>query len=173
VLYGQTRILYAMSRDGMAPRIFGRVNKRTGTPIANTVIVGVAVALLAGVIPINFLAEMTSIGTLMAFLVVAIAVMVLRRREPGLDRKLRLPLHPLVPVLTVIGCVWIIKDLRPITILMFALWTAVVLVWYFVAGRKQSVLGKQIDTGLIVLVGPGKYRDGDAARAEAAAETRV
>lgn len=168
VLYGQTRILYAMSRDGMAPRVFGRVNKRTGTPIANTVIVGSAVALLAGVIPINFLAEMTSIGTLMAFLVVAIAVMVLRHREPGLDRKFRLPLHPLIPVLTVAGCIWIIKDLRPITILMFALWTAVVLVWYFLVGRKNSVLGRQLETGLIVLVGPGKYRAGDAAAADAA-----
>jgi len=169
VLFGQTRILYAMSRDGMAPRIFGRVNKRTGTPIANTVIVGSAVAVLAGVIPINFLAEMTSIGTLMAFLVVAIAVMVLRRREPGLDRKFRLPLHPLIPVLTVAGCVWIIKDLRPITILMFALWTAVVLVWYFLVGRKNSELGRQLETGLIVLVGPGKYRAGDAAGEDATA----
>ncbi|WP_235988560.1 hypothetical protein [Gulosibacter sediminis] len=62
--------------------------------------------------------------------------MVLRRREPGLDRKFRLPLHPLIPVLTVAGCVWIIKDLRPITILMFALWTAVVLVWYSWSGAR-------------------------------------
>lgn len=164
VLYGQTRILYAMANDGMAPKIFGRVHPRTGTPVVNTLFVGAAVALLAGVIPINFLAEMTSIGTLMAFLVVAIAVIVLRHREPGLDRKFRTPLHPLIPVLTIIGCAWIIKDLRPITIIMFALWTAVVLAWYFLAGRRNSVLGRQLETGMIELVGPGKYRPGPAAQ---------
>lgn len=158
VLYGQTRILFAMSRDGMAPKIFQKVNPRTMTPVANTIIVSIIVAILAGVLPINFLAEMTSIGTLAAFLVVSIAVMVLRRREPDLERKFRVPLYPVVPILSIIGCLWIIKDLRPITIIVFAIWTALVLVWYWFTGRKNSVLGEQIKTGMIVLTGPGRYR---------------
>lgn len=162
VLYGQTRILFTMSRDGMAPKIFSKVNPRTGTPIANTIIVSIIVAILAGVIPINFLAEMTSIGTLAAFTVVSVAVMVLRRREPDLERKFRVPLYPVIPILSIIGCLWIIKDLRPITIIVFVIWTAIVLVWYYFTGRKNSVLGRRIDTGMIVLVGPGKYRLGSA-----------
>ncbi len=158
VLYGQTRILFAMSRDGMAPKIFQKVNPRTMTPVANTIIVSAIVAILAGVLPINFLAEMTSIGTLAAFTVVAVAVMVLRRREPDLERKFRVPFYPVVPILSIIGCLWIIKDLRPITIIVFAIWTALVLVWYMFTGRRNSVLGEQIKTGMIVLTGPGKYR---------------
>ena len=144
VLYGQTRILFAMSRDGMAPKIFQRVNPRTMTPIANTIIVSIIVAILAGVLPINFLAEMTSIGTLAAFLVVSIAVMVLRRREPDLDRGFKVPFYPVVPILSIIGCLWIIKDLRPVTIVVFVAWTLLVLVWYFFTGRKNSTLGKQL-----------------------------
>ena len=144
VLYGQTRILFAMSRDGMAPKIFQKVNPRTMTPVANTIIVSIVVAILAGVLPINFLAEMTSIGTLAAFLVVSIAVMVLRRREPDLERGFRVPLYPVVPILSIIGCLWIIKDLRLVTIVVFAVWTVIVLVWYFFTGRKHSELGKEI-----------------------------
>ncbi len=167
VLYGQTRILFAMSRDGMAPKIFQKVNPRTLTPVANTVIVSAIVAVLAGVLPINFLAEMTSIGTLAAFTVVSVAVMVLRHREPDLERKFKVPLYPVIPILSIIGCLWIIKDLRPITIIVFLVWTAAVLVWWWFTGRKNSVLGEQIKTGLIVLVGPGKYRPGTAADADA------
>ena len=147
VLYGQTRILFAMSRDGMAPKIFQRVNPRTKTPVANTIIVAAIVSVLAGVLPINFLAEMTSIGTLAAFLVVSIAVIVLRRREPDLDRSFRVPLYPVIPILSIVGCLWIIKDLRPITIIVFVIWTAIVLVWYFFTGRKNSALAhRPIDT---------------------------
>jgi APA family basic amino acid/polyamine antiporter len=144
VLYGQTRILFAMSKDGMAPRVFQQVNPRTMTPVRNTVIVSAAVAVLAGVLPINFLAEMTSIGTLAAFLVVSIAVIVLRRREPNLERSFRVPLYPVIPILSIIGCLWIIKDLRPVTIIVFVVWTALVLVWYFFTGRKNSVLARDL-----------------------------
>lgn len=157
VLYGQTRILFAMAKDGMAPKVFRKVNPRTMTPVANTLIVSAVVAVLAGVLPINFLAEMTSIGTLAAFIAVSLAVIILRRREPGLERKFKVPLYPITPILSIIGCLWIIKDLRPITIIVFAAWTAIVLVWYMFTGRRNSVLGERIRTGMIVLVGPGKY----------------
>ena len=116
VLYGQTRILFAMARDGMLPEIFHKVNPRTLTPVPNTIIVAIVISLLAGLIPINFLAEMTSIGTLVAFLVVSIGVMVLRRTHPELPRGFKVPGYPVTPVLPVLGCLWIIKDLRAVTI---------------------------------------------------------
>ena len=146
VLYGQTRILFTMSRDGMFPPIFHKVNRRTLTPVPNTIIVGVLIAILAGVVPLNFLAEMTSIGTLVAFIVVAIGVMVLRRREPGLARAFKVPFYPITPILSILGCLWIIKDLRPVTIYVFLAWTAIVLVFYYFYGRKHSTLGRERST---------------------------
>ncbi|MET9329234.1 amino acid permease [Tsukamurella sp. NPDC003166] len=139
-LYGQTRILFAMSRDGMIPKAFGRVNERTRTPVHNTLIVAAVVAVLAGVIPINFLAEMTSIGTLAAFLVVSVGLIILRRREPDLERGFTVPLYPLTPILSIAGCIWIITQLRPITIVVFVVWAALFLGFYFLYGRKRSIL---------------------------------
>ena len=149
VLYGQTRILFAMSRDGMLPELFHRVNPRTLTPVPNTIIVACVIALLAGLIPINFLAEMTSIGTLVAFLVVSIGVIVLRRTAPDLPRTFKVPGYPVTPVLSVLGCLWIIKDLRAVTIWVFVIWVAIALVWYFVYGIKHSHLGRHEHVGLI------------------------
>ena len=149
VIYGQTRILFAMARDGMLPEIFHRVNPRTLTPVPNTIIVATAIALLAGLIPINFLAEMTSIGTLVAFLVVSIGVIVLRRTAPDLPRSFKVPGYPVTPVLSVLGCLWIIQDLRPVTILVFLIWVTLALVWYFLYGIRHSHLGRHEHVGLI------------------------
>ena len=102
----------------------------------------VVISLLAGVVPINFLFEMTSIGTLVAFLVVSIGVMVLRYTQPDLPRGFQVPLFPVIPILSIIGCFWIIKDLRAVTIYVFLIWTTVALVWYFLYGRRNSTLGK-------------------------------
>ena len=142
VIYGQTRILFAMGRDGMIPPIFHRVNPRTLTPVPATIIVAVVVSLLAGVLPINFLAEMTSIGTLTAFLIVSVGVVILRRRAPDLPRGFKVPLYPLTPILSVAGCIWIIKDLRAVTIYVFFIWSAVALIWYFAYGIRHSALGR-------------------------------
>jgi basic amino acid/polyamine antiporter, APA family len=142
VIYGQTRILFAMGRDGMIPSLFHRVNPRTLTPVPATIIVAVVVSLLAGVLPINFLAEMTSIGTLVAFLVVSVGVMVLRYTQPDLPRGFRVPLFPFVPILSILGCFWIIKDLRFITIAVFVIWASVAIAWYFFYGIRNSALGK-------------------------------
>ncbi len=139
-LYGQTRILFAMSRDGMIPRVFAKVNPRTMTPIPNTVIVMIITSILAAVIPIDFLAEMTSIGTLVAFLVVSLGVIILRVREPELERGFRLPLGWTIPILSILGCIAIITQLRPITIMVFLIWTAVFLVFYWFYGRRHSAL---------------------------------
>jgi basic amino acid/polyamine antiporter, APA family len=149
VLYGQTRILFAMSRDGMLPELFHKVNRRTLTPVPNTVIVAVVVGLLAALIPIDFLAEMTSIGTLVAFLVVSIGVMVLRSTHPELPRGFKVPLYPLTPLLSIAGCIWIIQDLRAVTIYVFVIWVAVALLWYAVYGFRHSHLGRHEHVGLI------------------------
>ncbi|MCI0157715.1 amino acid permease [Leifsonia shinshuensis] len=139
-LYGQTRILFAMSRDGMIPKVFAKVNARSMTPVRNTVIVMIATSVLAAVVPIDFLAEMTSIGTLVAFLVVSLGVIILRVREPELERGFRLPLGWTIPILSIAGCIAIITQLRPITIIVFLIWTAVFLVFYWFYGRKHSTL---------------------------------
>jgi APA family basic amino acid/polyamine antiporter len=93
VLYGQTRILYAMSRDGLVPPVFSRVSRRRRIPVANTVIVAVVIALLAGLIPLGELANATSIGTLFAFALVNVGVVLLRRTRPDLRRTFRTPLY--------------------------------------------------------------------------------
>lgn len=141
-LYAQTRILFAMSRDGLVPPVFRRVNPRTATPVRNTVIVATAAAVLAGLIPIEFLSEMTSIGTLVAFMVVSVGVIVLRRTAPELPRGFRVPGYPITPILSVLGCLLIITSLRPVTIVAAVLWTALALVWYFLWGIKHSELGR-------------------------------
>ena len=124
--------------------------------MANTIIVATLIAILAGFIPINFLAEMTSVGTLVAFSVVSIAVIILRVRQPELPRGFKVPGYPVTPVLAVLGCLWIIKDLRPITLLVFVVWTAIVLVWYFTYGLKHSHLGRHEHVGLLHDDEPGK-----------------
>ena len=141
VIYGQTRILFAMGRDGMVPAFFHRLNPRTLTPVPATIVVAVVVSLLAGLLPINFLAEMTSIGTLTAFLIVSIGVMVLRRTAPDLPRGFKVPLYPVLPILSIAGCIWIITYLRAVTIYVF-FGCGVALLWYFSYSRHHSKLGK-------------------------------
>ena len=139
-MYGQTRILFAMSRDGMVSPVFHKVNPRTLAPVHNTLIVAVVIAILAGFIPINFLAEMTSVGTLAAFVTVSIGVIILRRRAPELRRSFKVPLYPLTPILSVAGALWIISQLRPITLYVFIGWVALALVWYALYARRHSKL---------------------------------
>jgi basic amino acid/polyamine antiporter, APA family len=142
-IYGQTRILFAMGRDGMVPPVFHRLNKRTLTPVPATIIAAIVISLLAGLLPIEFLAEMTSIGTLVAFLIVSIGVIVLRRTAPDLPRGFKVPGYPVTPFLSIAGCIWIISDLRAVTIFVFFAWAGAALVWYFFYGRHHSVLGRR------------------------------
>ena len=116
--------------------------------LRNTVIVATVIGLLAGLIPINFLAEMTSIGTLVAFVVVSIGVMVLRQRQPDLPRGFKVPLYPVIPVLAILGSLWIISDLRAVTIYVFLIWVSIAMVWYFVYGIRHSHLGRHEHVGL-------------------------
>ncbi|HSN35616.1 MAG TPA: amino acid permease [Arthrobacter sp.] len=138
VLYGQTRILLAMARDGMVPRIFGRVSPRTGTPVAGTLMVGSAVALTAGLVPLGALADATSIGTLFAFALVNVAVIYLRRHRPELPRSFRVPLFPLTPILGAAMCGYLMLNLGADTWVVFGLWMLVGLAVYFGYSRRHS-----------------------------------
>ena len=141
-LYGQTRILFAMGRDGLLPKAFTRVNPRTQTPVTNTVIVGVLVAIPAALVSLGQLAEATSIGTLGAFAVVNIGVIILRRRRPDLQRGFTTPLFPLMPILGLILIAVIVLSLQPVTWLVFAIWMAVGFAVYFAYSRRHSMLGR-------------------------------
>jgi basic amino acid/polyamine antiporter, APA family len=140
VLYGQTRILYAMSRDGLVPPVFSKVSARRRIPVANTVIVGVAIALLAGLVPLGELANATSIGTLFAFALVNVGVVLLRRTRPDLPRTFMTPLYPLTPVLGVLFCVWLVFGLGTATWVVFLAWMLVGLGVYVGYGYRHSAL---------------------------------
>lgn len=144
VLYGQTRILFAMGRDGLLPPLFAKVNPRTNTPVNNTVIVAVVISILAGFVPLGYLADMVSIGTLVAFIVVSVGVIILRVREPDLPRGFRVPLYPVTPVLSVLACGYILFSLPWYTWLAFLAWVFVVLVFYFIWGRHHSALNDRV-----------------------------
>ena len=139
-LYGQTRILFAMGRDGLLPPMFAKVDSRRMTPVNNTIVVMIAVSILAGIIPLDKLADMVSIGTLVAFIVVSVGVVILRVREPDLPRAFKVPGYPVTPVLSVLGCLYILYSLHWYTWAAFGCWVLVVLAFYFAWGRHHSAL---------------------------------
>lgn len=143
-LYGQTRILFAIGRDGLLPKRFCSVNPRTLTPTFNTIFVSVVVALIAGFVPPDYLWDTISIGTLIAFSVVAIGVIVLRRTEPDLPRPFRVPLYPVVPILTVVACVYVLSGLAGITWVIFGTWLVVVVLFYLLWGRRHAALNRGV-----------------------------
>jgi APA family basic amino acid/polyamine antiporter len=147
LMLGQSRVAFAMSRDGLLPRALSKVHPRFGTPYRITIIVGVVVAALAGFIPLEELAELVNIGTLFAFVLVSAAVIVLRRTRPDLPRAFRTPLVPFVPILAVLSCLTLMMFLAVNTWLRFIIWMAIGLVVYFGYGRPHSRLG-QADGGL-------------------------
>lgn len=143
LLLGQTRVFFAMSRDGLLPRFFSHVHPKYRTPHRPTILLGVLIAILAGFTSLDELAELVNIGTLFAFVVVALSVIILRRTRPDLPRAFRTPLVPLVPILSVAASVWLMLNLPAETWLRFAVWMALGFVVYFVYGRSHSLLGRQ------------------------------
>ncbi|MEV6631987.1 amino acid permease [Actinoplanes sp. NPDC051470] len=139
-MLGVTRIWYSMSRDGLLPSWFAKLHPRRRVPSRVTWIAGVVSAVIAGFLPIEEAAELTNIGILLAFVVVCVAVIVLRRRRPEIPRTFRLPLMPVVPALGVIFSIWLITFLSPVTWVRFAIWFLLGLAVYLVYGRKHSLL---------------------------------
>ena len=154
VMYGQTRILFAMGRDGLLPSLFAKVNPRTMTPVNNTIIVAVVTAILAGFIPLDYLLDMVLIGTLVAFIVVSVGVIILRRREPDLPRAFKVPLYPLTPILSVAACLWVLSGLPWTTWVWFGIWVGVALLFYLFWSRHHSALNDGGD-GIIATAAPG------------------
>jgi APA family basic amino acid/polyamine antiporter len=140
LMLGQSRVFFAMSRDGLLPPWLAHVHPRYGTPARSTVFMGVVVALLAGLIPLSALAELVNIGTLFAFVLVSVGVLVLRRTRPDLHRAFRTPLVPLVPVLSVLGSLFVMANLPVETWIRFVVWMLVGTVIYASYGRRHSKL---------------------------------
>ena len=140
VIYGQTRILFAMGRDGMLPPLFYKVDPRTMTPVQNTVIVGTGIALLAAFVPLHVLANLTSMGTLVAFTVVSVGVIILRRTQPDLKRNFRVPLYPYIPIASILFCLYLIVGLPLDTFLLFGVWLGVAAILYFSYSIRHSRL---------------------------------
>jgi basic amino acid/polyamine antiporter, APA family len=149
LMYAQTRIFYTMARDGLLPHIFSRVHPRFKTPAINTVLVGLVTAIAAGFFDINVLGDMTSVGTLAAFAIVCLSVIYLRRAAPQLPRGFSVPFYPVLPVLGILSCLYLITTV-PWNVLQFFLWYMLgALVLYFAYGMHHSNLqhGEAQDEG--------------------------
>ena len=137
-MYGQTRILFAMGRDGLLPSKFNKVNPRTQTPVFNTITMMILISILAAFVPLGQLAEATSIGTLFAFILVNFGVIALWVAHPDIPRTFRVPLMPLFPVVGALLCLYLISSLQVITWIVFAIWMAIGFAIYFGYGRQHS-----------------------------------
>jgi APA family basic amino acid/polyamine antiporter len=135
---GQPRILFSMARDGLLPRWAAAVHPRYRTPHITTILTGVAVAAFAAVSNINEVVELCNIGTLFAFILVALGVIVLRRVDPDRPRPFRTPLFPWVPLGAIGSCLWLMLELPKVTWIRFIVWLVIGLVFYFIYGRRHS-----------------------------------
>ncbi|MDF3055190.1 MAG: amino acid permease [Gammaproteobacteria bacterium] len=141
--YGLTRIFLAMSRDGLLPPVLAQVNKKRQTPVRIIVFSGVVIAIIAGFTPINEVASLANIGTLAAFTVVCLGVIILRYTKPDMPRPFKTPFSPLIPILGVLFCLYLMSNLSALAWQAFAIWTIVGLIIYFSYGRHNSILAKK------------------------------
>jgi basic amino acid/polyamine antiporter, APA family len=141
--FGQSRVFYAMSRDGLLPTFFSKIHKKFRTPVNGIIIVGIVASVIAAFLPITALAELVNIGTLAAFIIVSASIIILRRVEPDLNRPFKTPFVPLVPILAIIFCSFLVVELPTITHIRFVIWLAIGLIIYYLYGRKNSVLTGQ------------------------------
>ncbi|MEV0164247.1 amino acid/polyamine/organocation transporter (APC superfamily) [Nonomuraea fuscirosea] len=139
-MLGVTRVWFSMSRDGLLPAWFAKLHPVRRVPTRVTWIVGAASAVIAGFLPIREAAELTNIGILLAFVVVCVAVIVLRYRQPDLPRSFRTPWMPVVPAVGVVFSIWLITFLAPETWLRFGVWFVIGLIIYFTYSRRHSAL---------------------------------
>ncbi|MFF7467389.1 amino acid permease [Streptomyces sp. NPDC008092] len=142
LLLGQSRVFFAMSRDGLLPRFFSHTHPRFRTPYRPTILLGVVIAIVAGFTSLSELAELVNIGTLFAFIVVAISVVILRNTRPDLERSFRTPWVPVLPAVSVLASLWLMLNLPAETWLRFAIWMVIGFVVYFLYGRSHSRLAQ-------------------------------
>ncbi|MCG7203046.1 amino acid permease [Streptomyces arenae] len=143
LLLGQSRVFFAMSRDGLLPRFFSHTHPKFRTPYRPTILLGVVIAIVAGFTSLSELAELVNIGTLFAFIVVAISVIILRNTRPDLERSFRTPWVPVLPIVSVLASLWLMLNLPAETWLRFAVWMVIGFVVYFLYGRSHSRLAQR------------------------------
>ena len=146
LMLGQSRVAFAMGRDGLLPRSVAKVHPTFGTPYRITLITGVVVAAIAGFVDLSTLADLVNIGTLFAFILVSVGVVVLRRSRPDLERAFRVPLAPVVATLATLMCLYLMLNLKGDTWIRFLVWMAIGFVVYFAYGRRHSRLGQAQDS---------------------------
>lgn len=139
-LLGQSRVFYAMSRDGLLPKMFAQLHPRFNTPSRSNIVLSIFISLFAGFVPINVVGEMTSIGTLLAFVMVCLGVLILRKKQPDTPRPFRTPWVPLVPVLGIATCLLMMVSLPLDTWIRLIAWLAIGFAVYFAYGKKHSKL---------------------------------
>jgi APA family basic amino acid/polyamine antiporter len=142
MLFGQSRIFFVMSRDGLLPEVFSRVHARFQTPHVITIVTGCLVAVIAGLFSVSEIAELANTGTLFAFIAVSVAVVVLRRTQPERPRPFRCPAVNVVGTLAILGCAYLFVSLPGLAQVRFWGWTVLGVIVYFLYGYKRSPLGK-------------------------------
>ena len=144
MMFGQTRIFFVMSRDGLLPEAFSKIHPKYNTPHVITILTGIAVILFAGFFPVGQLANISNSGTLFAFMAVSIAVLMLRRTDPNRTRPFRTPVVGLVAPLAILGCLYLFFKLDIKSIYLFLIWASIGLVVYFAYSRRRSYVGRGI-----------------------------
>ena len=145
MLLGQTRVLYAMAKDGLLPsKFFAAIHPKFHTPYKNTILVGLLAAIVGSVTPIDDIGKMVNIGTLLAFVIVCVAIIVLRRTNPNQPRPFRTPLMPLVPILGILFNGYMMYKLGWVNWARLIIWLAIGLVIYFAYGRKHSKVQREL-----------------------------
>jgi len=140
LITGMPRILYSMSNDGLLPPVLGRVHKKYRTPHITTIIVGSVIAAISGLFPIDLIGELVSIGTLLAFAMVCVSILILRVRRPEMNRPFKTPLVWFVAIAGAAGCLYLMTSLPVTTWERLGIWTVIGMLIYFLYGRKHSKL---------------------------------
>jgi basic amino acid/polyamine antiporter, APA family len=137
-MYGQSRIFFAMARDGLLPERLASVSERTGSPIAVTIATATVVSLVAGIFPLDEIAELANAGTLTAFVAIAACMLILRVREPNRPRVFRTPLPWIVGPVAMVGCIYLFVSLPGTTQVRFAIWSVIGVLVYLAYGVRKS-----------------------------------
>ena len=140
MLYGGSRLIFAIARDGLLPKSLFKVNPKNQTPVINTWVFGIAVAFCAGFIPLSKLAELVNMGTLLAFMIVSIGIIYLRKNKDIPSGGFKVPLFPVLPILSFFACLFLISQLSINTWIACGIWFVIGLILYFIYGRKHSRL---------------------------------
>jgi APA family basic amino acid/polyamine antiporter len=142
LLFGQSRIFFAMSRDGLLPKFFSTIHPRFRTPVRVTLLVGTVTAIISSLLPLETVAELVNIGTLAAFIIVSAGIIILRRTQPELERPFRVPFVPVLPIICIIACGILVLSLPTVTHLRFVIWLLLGLGLYFAYGKFHSALAQ-------------------------------